>query len=89
MPYIAPERRPAYDPAIADLVAKLREAPVEKLDGDLNYVITRLLLGGIDKPSYFSYNARLGVLEACKLEFFRRHVATYEDEAIVRNGDLS
>jgi hypothetical protein len=42
MPYITGEERRELDPAIDMLVEKLRQAPVEKVDGRLNYVISRL-----------------------------------------------
>jgi hypothetical protein len=55
----------------------------------MNYLITRLLLAwlpGID-TSYTSYNAVLGLLEAVKLEFYRRRLAPYEDQKMGHNGD--
>lgn len=30
----------------------------------------------------------LGMLECCKMELYRRHVAPYEDEKIIENGDV-
>ena len=38
--------------------------------------------------SYADYNALIGVLESCKLEFYRRAVAAYEDEKSTVNGDV-
>lgn len=37
---------------------------------------------------YADYNEVIGVLESCKLEFYRRHVAAYEDRKIKENGDV-
>lgn len=55
--------------------------------GNLNYVITKLLLG--HKPqTYADYNALIGALEACKLEFNRRAVAVYERKKCTDNGDV-
>lgn len=56
-------------------------------EGDLNYIFTRLLLN--TKPScYADHNRNMGVLESCKHEYYRRHVAPYEDEKIKENGDV-
>lgn len=59
--------------------------------GELNYNLTRAILaylGPSDKWSYASLNEVLGVLEACKLEFYRRAVAAYEDVKAGYNGDV-
>lgn len=76
MPYIKQNRRDEI------------EVPTEKFTaGELNYFITRLLLNQNPK-NYKDYNGLIGVLESCKLEFFRRHMAEYEKSVIKRNGDL-
>lgn len=58
--------------------------------GELNFVITRLAQDFIQKQGrdYNSINAVVGVLEAAKLEFYRRLAAPYEDEKIAHNGDV-
>jgi hypothetical protein len=65
---------------------------VPKTPGELNYLITELIkmyIGYIDKsPNYADMNEVIGVLECCKLEFYRRIVADYEDEKIEINGDV-
>lgn len=55
--------------------------------GELNYIITKLLLA-TDPYNYNDYNTLIGVLECCKLEFYRRAVAVYEDTKIKKNGDV-
>lgn len=55
--------------------------------GSLNYLITNILLAK-DPKSYTDYNALIGVIECCKLEFYRRAVAAYEDEKIAENSDV-
>ena len=81
MPYIDPTKRKILDPHIASLVEKI------KTSGELNYVFTKLLLG--QKPKcYEDYNRLIGVLESCKLEFYRRAVAKYELEKCELNGDV-
>ena len=55
--------------------------------GDMNYLITQMLLQ--TKPQkYADYNAIIGMLECCKLEFYRKAVSVYEDEKIKENGDV-
>ena len=77
MPYIKPEHRKNLDIKLFPVVSS----------GELNYIITQLLLD--TKPQcYEDYNALVGVLECCKLEFYRRAVAKYEDEKIKENGDV-
>jgi hypothetical protein len=61
--------------------------------GELNYLITEMVkiyLGYNEKkePKYSDLNEVIGVLECCKLEFYRRIVADYEDERIEINGDV-
>lgn len=87
MPYIRREERERIDPEIGALITKLKESPPERLDGQLNYVITRLLLS-LYSPGYFSYNRAMGVLSCVMHEFYRRFVAPYEDEKIKEHGDI-
>ena len=79
MPYIHPSRRDDIDHGGAPATP-----------GELNYLFTSqavryLRLTGI---SYTSINDVIGALECCKLELYRRLAAPYEDDAIVRNGDV-
>lgn len=58
--------------------------------GELNYTLTKVC------QDYFYYrgaryqqiNDILGALEGCKLEFYRRLVAPYENTKIKENGDV-
>lgn len=79
MPYIISERRPQLRPHLAPQNA-----------GELNFIITKLCLDYIEDRhmSYSMLNEVVGVLECAKLEFYRRAVATYEESAIKRNGDI-
>ena len=58
--------------------------------GQLNYVMTELCkafmksLGG----RYYVHDEIIGALECCKLEFYRRKTAVYEDQKIEENGDV-
>lgn len=58
--------------------------------GELNYSFTQMALAYIrrTKEDYQHYNDVIGALEACKLEFYRRLVAPYEDKKIEENGDV-
>lgn len=87
MPYIKEDRRNNIDEAFILFNSKLLNSGAEMSMGDLNYIITKLLLS--TEPTYYEdYNALIGMLESCKLEFYRRAVSVYEDGAIERNGDV-
>jgi hypothetical protein len=87
MPYIRPGERPKYDSLIRQVAGVFADVPPEKMDGHLNYFITRLLVT-LYKPSYFDYNRAQGLLECIKQEFYRRQVVPYEDEKMRQNGDV-
>lgn len=82
MPYIPAEDRPGLD-----LRAR---TPRPQTAGELNYMITTLLLGYVDEHGkrYATINDCLGALEGAKLEFYRRLAAPYEDDKIAENGDV-
>jgi len=61
--------------------------PYNRIDGELNYIITRMLKESYPLR-YFNLNRAVGVLECAKLEFYRRVVAPYEDTKIEENGDV-
>jgi len=61
-------------------------------EGELNFNIHKLIeiyLSDKSKVGYAQYNAVVGVLECAKQEFYRRAVATYEDEKLAENGDIN
>lgn len=80
MPYIISARRKL-------LLSKKDQA---EAPGDLNYLITKQVLKYIQHKGqcYTTFNDVLGVLEAIKLEMYRRLVARYEDKKIIENGDV-
>lgn len=88
MPYINRESREKLDPYIDALINELKKAPPEELDGQVNYVIFRLILH-LYPPRYFNYNRAIGVLSCVLQEFYRRHVAPYEDKKISESGDVT
>lgn len=87
MPYIKMEDRGKYDEVLGELISTLKSLPVERIDGELNYVITRILKESYPLR-YFNLNRAMGVLECVKLEFYRRVVAPYEDIKIKESGDV-
>ena len=81
------EDRPKYEKSLSDLINLLKKQPVDSMDGELNYIITRILKE--EYPlRYFNINRAVGVLECCKLEYYRRVAAPYEDTKIEQNGDV-
>ncbi|MBS7655794.1 hypothetical protein KEJ50_04760 [Candidatus Bathyarchaeota archaeon] len=86
MPYIPQEERRRYESSINELVLKLPKED-EKIDGHLNYIITKILKS-IYKQRYFDYNRAIGVLECVKQEYYRVMVAAYEDEKRRETGDI-
>jgi len=81
MPYIRQEKRKALDEkirAISDGVLTY---------GELNYVITKLLLG-MDGDSYEDFQNLIGTLECAKQEFYRRKIVPYEEKKRKENGEV-
>lgn len=87
MPYIKTEKRVKYDKALHELVGILKSLPPEEVDGELNYVVTKILKG-VYPLKYYHLNKAIGVLECIKLEFYRRVAAPYEDVKIKESGDV-
>ena len=87
MPYILKENRKKYNALLEDLIGILKKQPLDQVDGEINYIITRILKE-VYPLRYFNLNRAMGVLESCKLEFYRRVVGPYEDKKIEENGDV-
>lgn len=87
MPYIKSENRAKYERILHELIDILKSLPVEEVDGELNYIVTKLLKE-IYPLRYFHINKAVGVLECIKLEFYRRVAAPYEDKKIKESGDV-
>ncbi|MDP7157392.1 MAG: hypothetical protein QF922_04125 [SAR324 cluster bacterium] len=73
--------------AIGTYGGTLKDQPPDRRDGELNYIITRILKETYPQR-YHTINRAIGVLEACKLEYYRRVAAPYEDTKIQQNGDV-
>jgi hypothetical protein len=87
MPYIKFEKRGKYDKPLQQLVDILKSLPAEEVDGELNYVVTKILKG-VYPLKYYHINKAIGVLECIKLEFYRRVAGPYEDAKIGESGDV-
>ncbi len=87
MPYIKPEKREKYAKVLNELVAILKSVPAEEVDGELNYVVTRMLKE-VYPLRYYHINKAMGVLECIKQEYYRRVAAPYEDTKIKESGDV-
>lgn len=88
MPYIKQSEREKLQDAYASLLVSLK-LHSNFGSGAINYVLSSMLWHIFEEnPSYARANELLGVLEAVKLEFYRRKVAKYEDEKMSLNGDL-
>lgn len=87
MPYIKAENREKYQKILEDLISILKSLPVEEVDGELNYVVTKMLKE-VYSMRYFHLNRAVGVLESIKQEFYRRVVAPYEDVKLNESGDV-
>jgi Domain of unknown function (DUF6899) len=87
LPYIKTEKRVKYEKTLHELVSILKSLPPEEVDGELNYVVTKILKG-VYPLKYYQLNKAIGVLECIKLEFYRRVAAPYEDIKIKESGDV-
>ena len=87
MPYIKAGNRKKYENVLERLVKILKTVPPEEIDGELNYVVTKILKE-IYSLRYFHINKAVGVLECIKLEYYRRVAAPYEDQKIEEAGDV-
>lgn len=84
MPYIKQEDRESIEPFIKMLLMGTYS------DGELNYIITKLLLSQLEKRglNYQNCNNLMGVLTCCQLEMYRQLIGPYEDTKINSNGDV-
>lgn len=83
MPYINPNARKYFDDVVLDMPLK------GMTTGELNYLFTRILVRWVRerKVTYDVLSDAIKTLECCKLEFYRRLMADYEDQKCAINGD--
>jgi len=87
LPYIKVGNRSKYNKVLKELLEILKSLPPDEVDGELNYVVTRMLKE-VYPLRYFHINKAIGVLECIKLEYYRRVAAPYEDKKIQESGDV-
>ena len=92
MPYIKQEDRSQYEDVVKLAVDKLKEGAGEdhtKIPGHFNYLFTKILVEFYGKDlRYYQHNEIIGMLEACKQEWYRKLTGPYEVECIDKNGDV-
>lgn len=86
MPYISPKVRKELEEELENLLHVLKD----KALGDFTYVLYCIVNTYVEEraKSFHTYADVIGMLEATKLEFFRRAVSPYEDRKIEENGDV-
>ena len=82
MPYIPMEKRQALDHILEQVDPALSR-------GEVNYLITNLLLLTMPQKNYQSMEQAVGTLEMVKLEFYRRMATPYEMLKVIENGDVA
>jgi len=92
MPYIAQEKRDRLDPLIDDIHQELVKIEIDdeenNMEGNLNYLFTRLLMKVYSSTNYREINDAIGMLECCKLEYYREVAAPYENQKKFENGQV-
>lgn len=91
MPYIKQDRRDKIDNLIDALIKSISKTVSDAPDGEVNYVISRIVSGVLadNNPLRYVDIARcIGAFESAKLEFYRRVASNLEDRAIMKNGDI-
>ena len=95
MPYITEDKRHELDSFIDDIHRQLVNMRLDdestNTEGNLNYLITRLLMmvyGDKNSTRYAQINDAIGMLECCKLELYRKVAAPYEDQKAFDNGEV-
>ena len=95
MPYISNDKRSILDSHIDSLYHELvgleADDDENNMEGNLNYLLTRLLMmvyGDKNSTRYAQINDAIGMLECCKMEFYRKVAAPYEDQKEFENGEV-
>lgn len=90
MPYIKQVERPNLENEIQSIVDKLLALDENDAKGTLNYTFYSILKRYVTARGlkYYRLNDLMGVMECCKLEFYRKVIAFYENSCIEKNGDV-
>lgn len=92
MPYITKNYREELEPLIDALAAKVKEIhaanPQQTRDGLLNFSFTEIIGAVFPNARYTDMNEVVGMLECCKLEYYRKVASPYEDKKEAENGKV-
>ena len=95
MPYIDDERKLFIDPALEELITLFEHADKDDgrfftaVAGDLNYIITRLILAYWKGRHSYQAGAEIsGAVHDAYNEFYRRVMVPYEKKKCKKNGDV-
>lgn len=92
MPYIKQNFREELFPLIDALSQKINQINSENSqqtkDGLLNFSLTEILNATFPDARYTDFNEIIGFLECCKLEYYRKKIAPYEDLKEKENGPV-
>lgn len=84
MPYIKQEKRDKLDPFLNKIKEEIETG------GDINYCITKLCIEYVKKfgKNYKNLSECISTMECAKEEFYRKHIAPYEDLKEKENGGI-
>lgn len=92
MPYVPQIKRDDLDPVIDELHSRLVDLqlddPNNNMEGNLNYILTRLIRKVYTVGNYREINDCVGMLFCVALEHYRTKAAPYEDQKKFENGDV-
>lgn len=86
MPYVPRDEQAVLDRALREFY-HVRD-PRSCSPGQMNYIITKLLLRYMGEVGYFMINSIRGILACVGDEFYWRVARPYEDEKREENGDV-
>lgn len=92
MSYIKQHKRNEVDPIIDQLHNALVNLELDEdannMEGNLNYVITRLLRKCYSSNSYGEINDAMGVLSCIMMEHYRAIATPIQNQKCFENGDI-
>jgi hypothetical protein len=92
MPYITKDKRHHLDSYVDALLNALRELEsddeLNNMEGNINYVFTRVLHQVYPGKRYREVNDAMGIMSACSQEYYRRVAAPLENQKAFENGDV-
>ena len=86
MPYIKQRIRAQYNGYLRQITNMVMRE--KNPNAVMTYVIYKMIKTLYDKPEWDIKSDALKILEAVKIEFYRKCIAEYEEEKIIENGDI-